>query len=729
MRDHPIISHSRRLLGGWLLAQVVAGLVLPMAAGAAPLDCFKPTGSSSNVAASAATQSLYLQKHPIECAQACYLAVTPTVGAGALAAVCAQCQGIVMLLNGMTLDPFAKPTAVGLQGYLLYACGTGAKELAAQELKEATCDKGPQNCCISVEKPGEDGKGKIEKEECRGRKPTYYGDCYCIVGRAVMPPDENKRGRYTFNSCEVDCTKKNGRVDVTQGIGRYQAETEGVETEININPLCYKPEDCSLDGGEFAGMDSACPAGQGKCIVPEPTIKLNSPVLGQATVTGIRGFVTLMFRFAILAAIVACAVMFVYGGFKYILGSSFFQISTAKQTMTNALVGLILTLTAVALLNTVNPATARYDKLVLYMVNRVQFATFNWCTDYKPARQGQPLKFSDSGDPPGQFLYEESKFDKNADETLCGKEYYIDGVVGQRCNGQKCEEKGKACFPCTSGGAKECGDRTKGFACVKGVITGNLRYSDGRYPTAMYVMPVCNFVESMPDQHHGYKKVEANLPETYKIQLAGATMGKAGAIVYAYAGGQPDFDEMKAKCQNNGGLRGAVLGVIYKDTQKAPGIIAGAIAGGTTGALGGAAAGPVGILAGGGGGAIVGGALGSVTFDDALIVSKADCGNKGTTLFKGYNDGGVSDKTDVKEAFYCGSVIWPGQSMSPRLTDLVKQSSMWTADELSKAFSGDAPIVCDFILTDKNAPSDPGTKLMQKCDSGYCVATDPKCND
>ena len=780
MYRNRFLSAGRRFAGGFLLGQILLGLFLPLAAEASLSDCLKAPGSlqtgfvgtieqeaeeiknkAAGAAAGAAasgnliyagsaayiaseaqnletsiqagravvnavTAQYYAQQHPLECATVCYMSIDPSMSVGALATVCAQCQAIAGLLD-LKVDPAAKATAVGLHAFMAYACATGMADLAKQIAHEAICDKGPKGCCISVEKPGQDGKGKIEKEECRGQKPIYYGDCYCIVDRAVVPPDENKKGRYTYNDCDVSCKNKGGRVDLTQGIGRYQAESVGVDTPININPLCFKPEDCVQDGGEFAGMDSACPAGQGKCIVPEPTITLSSPILNQINVTGIRGYVTLMFRFVVLAAVVASAVVFIFGGFKYILSSSVFEIGSAKENMVNGLVGLILTLTAVVLLNTVNPVTARYDKLSLYMVNKIQFATFNWCRDYKPVKPSRPLRFSDSGDPPGQLLYEESKWEiTDSAETMCGKEYYIEGVVGQRCNGTKCEKKNEVCLPCSSG-VSECGDRKIGFACVKALISGTVRWSDGRFPTAVKAFAVCNWIQTPPD-NFGYKyAVDPKTPDFFDTKLSSAG-GKAGAAAYVWPGTQADLDKMDTDCKDHGGLRGVMLGVVYKDTEgsTALGATIGAAAGGVVGGVLtlGAGAAP-GAVAGG----VVGAAVGGPTINDVLIVSKKDCGNTGTSLYPGYADGGLTDKGDIKDALFCGGWIRPGQGVAANLTPLILPESMWTRDELRAALTGEKPIVCDFTLTKKNAPSDPGKNLMFGCESGWCPAIAPKCNE
>lgn len=689
---------SRPLAVG-LLGWVVLGLFLPLAAKADGLDdCLKDT----TVPVNGQEQTVqYAKAYPEVCAALCYSQLSPDKKLDALTLACGKCTAIAAATQLSIFPDKASVIGVAIVAYTTAFCAKYLPEATLQAAKELACDKGPQGCCIENFKPATDGQGKIDVETCYKQPPIYYGDCYCIVNKAIVPPDENKRGRSTFSACEADCQKKKGRVDVTQGIGRYQAESEGApQLESDVNVLCFKPGECATAKGVFTGVDSACPTAQGYCLAPEPVIQLSSPIMQQAQVLGIRGWVELMLRFAVTAALVVSAIMFVFGGFKYILGSSIGTIASAKNTILNSIIGLILTLTAVVLLNTLNPATARYDKLGIKMINTLRFAEFNWCKDYEPVDPGKPLKFGDSGDPPGQLLYSESKLETLAEDTVCGKEYYIEGFTGQRCQGQKCEEKGKLCMPCTKDSEiEECEEKTRGNACVKASIAGYINFADGRVPKNIELMAVCNWIQPSAGQKFGFKKAQANTPAFLKAQLAGSTEGDAGGVAFMWSGSEGDLQKLKTACNNSGGLRGIVLGLKYKDTSRS--LVSCAI----------------------------GGITSCATLDDITIITKNDCGNSGTSRFKAYADGGVLDEADMQEAFYCGSWIEPGGGVHPNLTSLVQPPSMWSEQELKAAISGDKGITCDFTLTDKNAPSNPGTALMSKCGKSYCPPIEPKCNE
>ena len=696
----------------------LVGLLLPSLASADSLtQCLSFTTDKTlgiNV------PTMYARVHTVECVYACLSAIDPAQGKAALATTCAECELIATTLH----DPWPGAPSVsadGLHSAVAAECAYYAASLANQWRKELTCDKGPQNCCISTVDKGAGGKGKIEKEECYKKDPVYYGDCYCMVGNTIAPPDQNKLGRNTFQQCETECAKyPNGRVDYSQGIGRYKAESEGMpEQPYNVNALCFKPEDCKAAMGDYSGNDTACPDGQGKCWAPEPSIQLSSSISSQIQVQGIRGYLTLILNFALMAALIAAAVMFIFGGFKYILSSSFMEIGTAKQTLLNSIIGMILALSALALLRTVNPSLTYFTQLRIPMVNKLQFAPFNWCEDYKSSRPGKPLMFGDSGDPAGNIPYDQTKFEIQQTDALCGKEYYAEGFIGKRCDGRVCKDKGKACFPCQEGSdLEECGEKTKGFACVQSVIGGAIRWTEGNFPQKVQLIAVCNYAQGS-DMTFDWVKKQA--PTFFSTTIAGDNSGNAGGVSYIYKGSASDLAKMQASCASNGGLRGVLLGVVYKDSSER--MLRDAIMGLSTG------------LAGAAVGAIAGSAK-----DDILIVSKTDCGNTGSAYFSGYADGTATSKdtTDMITALYCGSIMLPGGGGMVRVTGVnpvLTPSAMWTPDELKAAYSGDKPINCDFTLSKMSAPQDPGTALMTNssngktttCTASFCLPGSASC--
>lgn len=435
------------------------------------------------------------------------------------------------------------------------------------------------------------------------------------------------------------------------------------------------------------------------------------------------------------------ATVFVWAGVKYIIGSSAGSTSSAKESMTNAVIGLVLLISSVAILRTVNPATVRYDKLDIFMINKIVFSDDFFCREVKPKNASKPLMFADSGDPSGKIAYDAAKFELPVDETLCGKEYYPESFVGRRCVGSKCPEKGKVCLSC-KGGYDECGEQKEGYACVKAVMAGNVSWTDDTHPKKVYLLGICNFIQPASGQKFNSDNVANSVPTALDVDLT-AVSGEAGSAGYVYGGGASDLAALQSACASRGGLRGVVLGVTYKDNDtSAVGVAAGAVAGGGYGAAAGGAAGlafsagvfsipgaVIGGAIGAGVGAVAGSGIGP-NLNDIAIITKKDCGNTGTAPLSAYADGTALsfDSTDMKTAIYCGARIVPGSRKAETFNSTFYQNNMWSPEELTKAFNGEA-IDCDFGLTKNNAPPDPGTVLMGGCQADWCPAAESECTN
>lgn len=136
---------------------------------------------------------------------------------------------------------------------------------------------------------------------------------------------------------------------------------------------------------EAALYDPKASAGtQGEIITPEeqqtikkfdiPSISTNVPGLqlsaaklvdGKISVPFLAQYVSAFYNFSIGLAVVVAALMIVYGGFLYILGGSMPSISSGKEKIIDATVGLLLVLSAYSLLYMVNPATVQPKPLAI----------------------------------------------------------------------------------------------------------------------------------------------------------------------------------------------------------------------------------------------------------------------------------------------------------------------------------------------------------------------------
>jgi len=83
----------------------------------------------------------------------------------------------------------------------------------------------------------------------------------------------------------------------------------------------------------------------------------------------IQGF----YKYILGIGLIASAIMFIYGGFLYMLGATGLQVSDAKKKMIDALLGLIILVGAYAILANVNPQTLKLDAIKFPEIERAEF--------------------------------------------------------------------------------------------------------------------------------------------------------------------------------------------------------------------------------------------------------------------------------------------------------------------------------------------------------------------
>ena len=112
-----------------------------------------------------------------------------------------------------------------------------------------------------------------------------------------------------------------------------------------------------IPGVSFSTKPQYEDCGGGKCLV--------IPFLAQY----IQGF----YKYILGIGLIAAAVMFVYGGFLYMLGATGIQVSDAKKKMIDALLGLIILIGAYVILANVSPQTLKLDAIKFPEVERLEF--------------------------------------------------------------------------------------------------------------------------------------------------------------------------------------------------------------------------------------------------------------------------------------------------------------------------------------------------------------------
>ncbi len=86
-------------------------------------------------------------------------------------------------------------------------------------------------------------------------------------------------------------------------------------------------------------------------------VQLGVSVAGVSQVNGIGEYINIAYRYLVSVVLVVAIIMVVWGGFKYLLGASMSSVQSGKETIKDALIGMVLVLGAYMILSTVNPAT------------------------------------------------------------------------------------------------------------------------------------------------------------------------------------------------------------------------------------------------------------------------------------------------------------------------------------------------------------------------------------
>jgi Type IV secretion system pilin len=79
------------------------------------------------------------------------------------------------------------------------------------------------------------------------------------------------------------------------------------------------------------------------------------PILGRALTGDLPTLINTLVGLSVAIAAVLAVIMVAIGGFKYMTTDSMFAMGSAKEQITNAIVGLLIVLAAILILKTINP--------------------------------------------------------------------------------------------------------------------------------------------------------------------------------------------------------------------------------------------------------------------------------------------------------------------------------------------------------------------------------------
>lgn len=114
--------------------------------------------------------------------------------------------------------------------------------------------------------------------------------------------------------------------------------------------------------------------------------RLNTPIPGldfskfpayrsgqNITIPFLSAYITVAYTYVTGIGIIAAAVIIIYAGFQYIIGSSIAKIGRAKELITDAVIGLVILLGSYVILNTVSPVLTILKPITVQSIKRIPF--------------------------------------------------------------------------------------------------------------------------------------------------------------------------------------------------------------------------------------------------------------------------------------------------------------------------------------------------------------------
>ena len=161
---------------------------------------------------------------------------------------------------------------------------------------------------------------------------------YTQAGCTTLETSEKDAGNTIYQSCKKSTTKPIQPAECVEAMGGVTV-TEKVDTELNYYPLAPLP-----------GVGQTCTQDiKGKTICVETASEAGKPS------TAFAGYLNAMIKIFIGLCAVLAMVMIIMGGIQYMTSELISGKEEGKKKITQAVLGLILALGAVAILNTINP--------------------------------------------------------------------------------------------------------------------------------------------------------------------------------------------------------------------------------------------------------------------------------------------------------------------------------------------------------------------------------------
>lgn len=239
------------------------------------------------------------------------------------------------------------------------------------------------------------------------------------------------------------------------------------------NPLahlgaCFTRQEClgtaegsgnCTDDFCFSPGEGKCSAPQGVCYAKSPPVDLTISIGGTRRALDLGHYIELVYKYAVNVAAVLATVMFMIGGLLYLTsGGDSGRVGVAKKRMTDAVIGLVLTLGAYLLLNTVNPNLVKLDPPMIPLMKGkvfVECMTTEMC-----APCGQKYGLQKPEDPNAQWPPKTCvnvKLVKNADDEANYDLVCPGKACSKKATDNKCSILTHKCKLANEGEEDECG--------------------------------------------------------------------------------------------------------------------------------------------------------------------------------------------------------------------------------------------------------------------------------
>ncbi len=207
---------------------------------------------------------------------------------------------------------------------------------------------------------------------------TPVACCLCTRGQshlcATVTSETEPANCERFGSAEVSGLNCSG--PVLHGAQCQMHETGGSDSAVC--PIATQTLEAINEDQTINLSQEVTVAAPFHSITPELGVPIPGLVFSPATQEGdytiipfLAQYISAVYRYAVGLAIIAAIIMVVYGGFRYLLGAGLGDIKAGRQIILDAIIGLLVALSAYTLLNIVNPETLNLEAIKLKTVEPI----------------------------------------------------------------------------------------------------------------------------------------------------------------------------------------------------------------------------------------------------------------------------------------------------------------------------------------------------------------------